>query len=207
MKAGHVIYKTKNLDKTVEEFINMGFIVEYGKIKKPNNALIYFSNGAYIEILEKTGMPKIVKLILKLVGKNKFIDRLNIWDYGDIGLNGLCLEGTKTELNEVKIALNKEGVSLSPKRNDTKGRILKYKVFFPNDIDYPFFMTHFSIEPRPKNIKHPNGVKEITKITYPMSRKKQQKICFLINDETIVFSDSLTEQLTIEFDNKDIKVN
>lgn len=136
----------------------MGFIVEYGKNKTPNNALIYFSEGAYLEILEKTSMPKAFKTILKLTGKNKFIERLNNWDFGYIVLAGLCLEGTEAHLNKDKIKLNKEGASLIPTRKDTKNRNLKYKVFFSNDIDYPFFMTHFSIEPRPQKSNHSNGM-------------------------------------------------
>ncbi|HHF4065281.1 TPA: VOC family protein [Haemophilus influenzae] len=71
MRSGHIIYKINNLQLAVKEWRNKGFEVEYGRNKNPINALIYFSEGPYIELLQNTGMPKIVKLLSKLFGKNK----------------------------------------------------------------------------------------------------------------------------------------
>ena len=45
--------KTKVRILTFKEFEKSGFKVEYGSKTKPHNALIYFSEGPYIEILEK----------------------------------------------------------------------------------------------------------------------------------------------------------
>ena len=43
MRLGHVIYNVKDLDAAVKEWRDKGFAVEYGRTKKPINALIYFS--------------------------------------------------------------------------------------------------------------------------------------------------------------------
>lgn len=52
MKLSHVILKVEQLDKAVQEYREKGFVVEYGKEKNPINALIYFSKGPYIELLD-----------------------------------------------------------------------------------------------------------------------------------------------------------
>jgi hypothetical protein len=40
MNLGHVIYKVDDLHKAVKEYTAKGFVVEYGKSKKPYNAVI-----------------------------------------------------------------------------------------------------------------------------------------------------------------------
>ena len=50
MKVSHVLYKVINLQDSVTKFQNMGFKVEFGSKNKPHNALIYFSEGPYIEL-------------------------------------------------------------------------------------------------------------------------------------------------------------
>ncbi|MEY8352024.1 VOC family protein [Lachnospiraceae bacterium 54-53] len=61
MKASHVIYKVDDLYQAVEEFKGKGFEVEYGTKKKPYNAIIYFSDGPYLELLASSGMPRFMK--------------------------------------------------------------------------------------------------------------------------------------------------
>ena len=48
MKLSHVIYKTDDLDKSVEEFRNQGFKVDYGSKYNPHN----------LDILRYTLYPK-----------------------------------------------------------------------------------------------------------------------------------------------------
>jgi len=52
VRLGHVIYVVKDLDAAVNEWRKKGFTVEYGRTKNPMNALIYFSEGPYIELLK-----------------------------------------------------------------------------------------------------------------------------------------------------------
>ena len=65
MKVSHVLFKTNDLKKTIKEFEKSGFKVEYGSKKKPHNALIYFSEGPYIEILEKAPITSLIKSLMK----------------------------------------------------------------------------------------------------------------------------------------------
>lgn len=63
MKLSHVILKVDRLDEAVREYREKGFAVEYGKTKNPYNALVYFSEGPYLELLAGTGLPDFVKKI------------------------------------------------------------------------------------------------------------------------------------------------
>ena len=92
IRSGHLIYKVKGLRHAVKKWEAKGFVVEYGRREKPNNALIYFSQGPYIELLENTGIPVIAKIIAKLFGRPKNLERFFYWDECEEGWQGLCIE-------------------------------------------------------------------------------------------------------------------
>jgi len=104
MKVSHVIYKVDNLIEGFNYFKIKGFQIEYGSKKNPHNALIYFSEGPYIEILEKAPIPYYAKIILKLIGKQKVVQRLEGWENETEGYIELCLENYDSDFkNEEKI--------------------------------------------------------------------------------------------------------
>ena len=70
MKVSHILYKVKDLDEAVRKYRADGFVVEYGKPKNPHNALVYFSEGLFLEVFKQSSMPKFAKSILRLLGKN-----------------------------------------------------------------------------------------------------------------------------------------
>lgn len=69
-------------------------------MKNPYNAIIYFSEGPYLELLASTGMPKFMKRILRMFGKSRLVDRLNDWDNHKGGPCGVALENYKIDLRE-----------------------------------------------------------------------------------------------------------
>ncbi|MGL6198955.1 MAG: VOC family protein [Lachnospiraceae bacterium] len=189
MKVSHVIYKVQDLNKGVEEFRAKGFEVEYGKKKNPYNALIYFSEGPYIELLASTGMPSLVKTILGLFAKGKkLLNRLNYWDHHPGGYCGLALENYKDNLDAERAMLKKyeqDCSQINSRRNDTKGRQLRFKCAYPYELQIPFYMTYFNIDPKPKNFVHPNGVKRISHITYGVRKELFPIIHEMCDDEML----------------------
>ena len=170
MKVSHMIMKVENLDKAVAEYRAKGFEVEYGKSENPINALIFFSEGPYIELLASSHMPDIVKKIGRLIGKGSTIDRVDFWDKSPAGeYCGLALETYASTLEKEVEILKKHGFScmqMNNRRDDTKGRSLRFKTGYPNDLELPFLMTYFNIDPKPENFVHPNGVQAITKVRF-----------------------------------------
>ncbi|KPU43003.1 hypothetical protein OXPF_34340 [Oxobacter pfennigii] len=188
MKLSHIIYKVKELHQGVEEFLAMGFDVEYGKEKNPYNAIIYFSEGPYLEILGSTGMPRTVKQILRIFGQGKFADRLDYWDNHPGGPCGLALENYKTNLDAELTILKKYNQSwftMPSKRDDTKGRKLRFTCAFPNDIQLPFLMTYFNIDPKPKAFIHPNGAVNISSVSFGTKKEFIPLIKELCDDDRL----------------------
>lgn len=190
MELGHVLYKVKDLDAAVDDFRNRGFAVEYGRPKNPINALAYFSEGPYLELLARTGTPRVLKRLTALVGGRRWraLSRLAGWDECAEGLCGLCLEGDDAQFRSAVRSLDDDGLELGPHRTDTKGRTLRYRVFFPADPDLPFFMTHFSIDPRPSDTTHPGGVRRIASVRLPVPENKRRLVRSLCEDDALVLT-------------------
>lgn len=169
MKLSHLVYKVPNLKKAFTHFQNEGFKVEYGSKTHPHNALIYFSEGPYIELLEGVSIPFQKRAALKLMGKRKIIERLDRWGEAKEGPIDLCLENYGEDFEEEETVLKKYKQSYfitESKRVDPDNRLLKWKLLFPDDLKMPFLMTYFNINPKPQNFIHPNGVKRIKQISF-----------------------------------------
>ena len=168
MKLSHILYKSNNLSEAVKQFEEEGFKVEYGSKYNPSNALIYFSEGPYIEILEKAPISNFLMIILRLID--------------------ICLENYKNDFDE-EVQILKEHKEYyfitKSKRLDTLNRLLTWKLLFPNNLNLPFFMTYFNIDPKPKNFVHPNGIKKINEVSYYIDNSLISIFKKLCNDSTI----------------------
>lgn len=188
MKVGHILYKVNNLDEAVARFKQDGFTVEYGKKKNPYNALIYFSEGPYLELIGNMKLPWIVNFFLKQFGKRKLVERINSWHYSEEGLIGLCIENYYSDLEKEKKIFKNNGQQFFEKRSkrlDVKNRPLKFKVLFPDEIQIPFLMTCFNIDPKPKNYTHPNGIKAISNISFGTKEELIPMIQELCDDKIL----------------------
>jgi hypothetical protein len=188
MKVGHILYKVNNLEKGVETFRQLGFTVEYGTKRKPYNAIIYFSEGPYLELIGNIKLPNFLNLIMKILGKGKVVERINSWHYSKEGLIAVCLENYKTDLKQEKEILKnykQKYFERNSKRLDVKNRLLKFKVLFPDELKIPFLMTYFNIDPKPKNYAHPNGFKKIKNISFGTKKEFIPLINELCEDETL----------------------
>tara|TARA_B110000858_G_scaffold33403_1_gene37167 strand:+ start:416 stop:1024 length:609 start_codon:yes stop_codon:yes gene_type:complete len=188
MKVSHVLYKTNNLEASFKEFEKLGYKVVNGSRKKPHNALIYFSEGPYIELLEKAPVSSFLKVILRLLGKAKVVDRFNSWENSTEGFFEICLENNTTNFKKEEKILAKFGEDYfitNSKRIDVSNRVLKWKLLFPNQIKIPFLMTQFNINPKPKNFVHPNKIKRIKQISYSTEASIIPVINELCNDDIL----------------------
>lgn len=188
MRISHVIYKVDNLRSGFEHFKNKGFEIEYGSKRNPQNALIYFSQGPYIEVLEKVNLPLYAKLYLKLIGKHKVVERLERWNKEEEGFIELCLENYDTDFRKEEEILKKykQGYFVTKsKRLDPSNRLLKWKLLFTEELRIPFLMTYFTIDPKPKKNNHPNGIKKIKSISYGTNAEFIPIVNELCDDNTL----------------------
>jgi hypothetical protein len=203
MKVSHVLYKTNNLEECVVKFKNMGFEVEFGSKTNPHNALIYFSEGPYIEILKKAPVPFYINLLLRVVGKGKVADRFKYWKTVEEGFFGLCLENYETDFKEEEKILikNQQNYFITKSsRTDNLNRILKWKLLFPYELKLPFLMTYFNFDPKPKNFVHPNGIKRIKRISFGTDKKHISIIEELCDDKILeLFIGNGVQEVSYEY--------
>ena len=168
MKVSHIIYKVDDLSIAVESFPKKGFKVEYGSKKEPHNALIYFSEGPYIELLHKPPISSMAIWLLRFIGQGSVASRLKKWIKADEGYIDLCFENYDDHFNIEKTILKQNHHSFfttTSQRTDPQGRKLRWKLLFPHEQRLPFLMTYFNIDPKPQHFTHPNGIKRIKRIT------------------------------------------
>lgn len=75
-------------------------------------------------------------------------------------------------------------------------------MFFPEGIDFPFLMSYFSIDPKPVNFVHPNGVRKIKKIVFKIDENNANILKQLMNDDVleIIVDDKEKGIVHIEYD-------
>lgn len=188
MKLSHILYKVNTLEEGVEAFRKKGFHVEYGSRDRPHNALIYFSEGPYIELLAKAPISSFARIILKCIGKKKVVDRFRFWEAQKEGFFSICLENYKTHFNTEKVILKKFDQKFfitKSQRKDPFGRLLKWKLLFPYELKIPFFMTYFNINPKPKDAVHPNGIKKVQRVSFGTDEGLIPIINQLCDDDTL----------------------
>ena len=100
MSKEKYLNKIKELPEAVKQFEEEGFKVEYGSKYNPSNALIYFSEGPYIEILEKAPISNFLMIILRLIGKTHLVKRFKSWKNAHEGYFDICLENHKNDFDE-----------------------------------------------------------------------------------------------------------
>lgn len=185
MLVSHILYKVNNLESAVKEWRKKGFVVEYGKEENPYNALIYFSEGPYIELFNNSGMPKIAKFLLRMIGKGFMTNLMNEWESADEGYISMCLENYEDDLEKELNIYRKHNLRFFKtrgKRKDTQNRHLEYDVAFPDNHHIPFMMTYFNIDPKPKDFVHPNGITHVEKVVYGAPKASHSIIHELCDD-------------------------
>lgn len=202
---GHVLYKVDDLRQAVGAVRERGFTVEYGTPKRPYNALVYFSQGPYLELLERTTVPAFAKALAARTRRGRPLRRFIQWDQRPPGWCGLCLEGDDEDLRDSARALTDEGWMHDHQRVDTRGRRLRYTAFFPDDLDLPFLMSHFSTDPRPREDTHPNGIHRITRVELPLPEHKHELVASLCQDPGLVLLPA-DRPMRVLFDGVEIEV-
>lgn len=201
MKVGHILFKVQQLATAVKGFQKKGFRVEYGSRKHPHNALIYFSQGPYIELLEKAPVSALELWALKRVGHRPVSERFHLWEKAPERFFEMCLETRGPDFRQAKEILNRYGLNYfqtRSKRIDPFHRRLRWKLLFPHPHQLPFMMTPFNSNPKPQNFVHPNGVQQIKKVFYP-GAPKSMKILRELCDDKILLLEKEGDNIRLEY--------
>ncbi len=206
MRAGHIIYAVDDLEEAMAEWRRKGFDIQYARKSKKVNALIYFSEGPFIELIAVSTLPKLALKAFSLFGAKGMVDRIKLSETVDRDSAMLCIEKDEDDLDDEVALLGRHGKKGNYlKRNtrkDPQGRVLKWKLFLPFDLKLPFLMSYYNIDPKPTNFVHPNGATRIKKLRLVTNREAIDLLEKLIGDETIelVEGDKIAEVVDVEYD-------
>lgn len=168
LHISHVLYQVEDLHKAVKKLSDAGFIVSYGtRPEQAYNALIWFEQGAFIELFQPPRLPTIMKVLMKISGYRPALDRMEKWHAVGRGWCEWALESTATDLNSVKEFFKQEKrrfKGMRKRRKDSNGQVLSWQLLLPDDIHFPFIMSAYVPQPRPDTINHPNGITRIAAI-------------------------------------------
>lgn len=188
MKVNHLLYKVDDLKESVDRYRKLGFTVEYGRKEKPYNALIYFQEGPYIELINNLNMPWYIRLFLRLIGKKRFMQGMINQENESEGFIRICFECEKSELEKIFSMYKKYKINIMKimvKRIDIKGRKLQCQTIFPDEEKLPFVRTPFENNYKLENISHPNGAKKICSIEYGINNN-DKNLLYEMNSDKIL---------------------
>ncbi|WP_026506303.1 VOC family protein [Butyrivibrio sp. NC3005] len=202
MKISHLIYKVDNLKKAVESFENYGFCVEYGKREHPYNALIYFNDHTYIELIQNQNITPFLIFLLKLFGMRDYLESSLEQEKHEEGFMRFAIHMDIDEKKSIQDLYKKyfgaKTIFVPIKRKDIHGNILKCKCLMPSNAALPFFNTEFNNDSL-WNVKHKNKVTGIERIVYSAS---ESELSFFDNkkiDDRVVLLNGGKGIIEVEF--------
>lgn len=169
----HILIRVENLKEAIIDFEKMGFNIVYGTIpQKTYNAMIYFEDESFIELVDVSKFPKIVKGLGKL-GIQKWMSSFykRIFKYATSEEIILDFAIYRSNFSLLENKRTKKAISsvFKMKRKNHLGDLLRWELASPNNLDLPFIMSDYTPYKYPNNecLKHPNGVVGISRLTLP----------------------------------------
>ena len=175
-RLDHILIYVTNLQEAVADFNAMGFVVNYGtKPEKAYNAMVFFDDESFIELVDTSKIPVFVRLLAKtgiLSFFNPFYNRIGNYSLSSgTFLDFACYSAAI--LNDFYRIRKNFGVSkiLSLSRVNTLGEKLSWQLFAPKTSTLPFIMSdYFPYKYADKALtKHFNNTKGIAEIEIEFS--------------------------------------
>lgn len=189
MEVSHLLYKVNNIYHAVDFFRKLGFEVCYGKKKNPYNALIYFQDKTYIELIENVNMNRVIKIFLYLTGKKDFANGLANMEKLEEGFIRFSFHIEKNKINNIATICNDEFKEKTyvrdVKRKDVTGNKLSCSCIFPYNSKLPFFNTRLEGNEDLWKIKHENQIIGIESIVYETTGREYDFIKRFANNSFI----------------------
>ncbi len=210
MHLSHVLFRTDNLQRSVQQLTDAGFSVEYGAHpSKAYNAFIWFEEGVFIEIFKIRTIPLLFRWLMRIFGYSPVLDRMKVWNES----SGWCdwsLETQEKDLKYYQLLLEYLDIGckiFKSTRKDFHGRKLSWRLAIPEDTQFPFLMSAYSLNPRPEKMIHPNGIKKVRIIKVGKEKLDTVLLDALIEDKKpLELIEGCQGLQTVEFLHSDIKI-
>ncbi|MEM6800211.1 MAG: VOC family protein [Bacteroidota bacterium] len=175
----HIVLGVADLDASIKDFENLGFVVTPGGIHKggiSHNALIHFSDGSFLELFafRKNLKVNFIRLADRLGLLKKWkqkeehahMPRFMKGFHGEEGIMDYAVLVKDIEKYKAQIGVEEIGPSRLFSRKRPDGIVLSWKLAFPKDLHLPFLMSPYVPELEIDSLlySHPNGAKGISQI-------------------------------------------
>jgi catechol 2,3-dioxygenase-like lactoylglutathione lyase family enzyme len=165
LRCSHVVCRVADIEVAVRDFTDLGFTVEWGSDpKRADNALIWFAEGPFIELLRPP--PPAMRWPLTALYGRAVAGRIARWARSGEGWCDVALETDATELAPTRAALQAAGVDVSRivkgKRTRPDGQPVRYEFLAPAPPRLPFVVSAYDPPQRPAHVAHANGALALT---------------------------------------------
>lgn len=166
LELDHIIVTVDDLNKAIEDYKSLGFRVMYGgkhASGTTHNALIPFSDGAYIELIALTGEE---------ASDTDVEDFSSFFKFGE-GAVGYALY--TNDLDEDVSDMKARGVQATAIREGSRelpdGRTIQWRIAHVDNRVFPLFLQdetlrHWRVPDKDRHTRHENGAKSISKVTF-----------------------------------------
>ncbi|DAB36128.1 MAG TPA: hypothetical protein CFH80_06515 [Sulfurospirillum cavolei] len=193
MHLDHILIRVDSLDEAINDFEKAGFRVCPGRAgKKQYNALIYFKEGPYLELLAPSTFPWFLSFlhvthlsfilgyfgarVAHFIGAKK---RILDWAIGVGDARAYRAKlASKGDFSRV-IAMSKVNCE-----ND----LVSWELFAPKCFELPFLISDYTphVVPHPLFCEHPNGISSIQRLCYRWEEPHVKEMT-LIAGETLSY--------------------
>lgn len=168
MFVSHVLYKVENLSQSVKKLIDAGYSVHVpGDLETAFHALVWFKKGPYLELIMPEKSMPVPQWAMRFFGYGLFVKRQKKWCDSPQGWCDFGLENTKQHLDVEKTILKQSKIKFKefhPKAKNESGQTISWYNVVTEDNHFPFLVSPYNIDPRPREIIHPNGAYEVDKV-------------------------------------------
>jgi len=166
LELDHIIVTVNDLDKAIDDYKSLGFRVMYGgkhASGTTHNALIPFSDGAYIELIALTGE------------ENTNPDAEDFSSFFEFGEGAVGYGLYTDDLEEDVADMKTRGVQASAIRKGSRelpdGRTIKWQIAHIDNRVFPLFLEdetarNWRVPDSDRHTRHENGVKGVSQVTF-----------------------------------------
>lgn len=169
MRCSHILHRVDDIHAAVRAFQQVGFTVVYGRRPdRSSNALIWFEEGPFIELVRVPRLSLPLRWAVQLYGGRGLRRRVERWAGQDHSWIDVSVETDDESIGAERDRLVAAGVPMSRilnmRRATPDGVTLRWQLAVPQDPSLPFAMSAYRPSARPERVVHANGATAVARV-------------------------------------------
>jgi catechol 2,3-dioxygenase-like lactoylglutathione lyase family enzyme len=194
LRFSHVLIRVDDLHAAVAAYTALGFqCVSGGPAGRARNALIYFEDGPFLELLRPPAASGAAGLAMAARLGRSTARRFRRWADSPEGLVEFALETDDADLRAVRAELRAAGSPLGRAFETARTRLdgvrLTWQMAAPPALDLPFVMSAYSPpDAQPLDVRrHENGARRLVslELTHPQPVALRTRLAILMGEDPV----------------------